>query len=116
MVHSKDAGSIMIIPREDGLCRFYIQLKAPEDGGASHIGTFAPATSLPVLTLRVLQNDQRRPSTTATRLRKRSSSLSPSSSQVRFPFFSLHTTFADAFYEPPETPAWYSVYTIGEHH
>ncbi|KAL8290074.1 hypothetical protein RQP46_003013 [Phenoliferia psychrophenolica] len=32
MIHSKDAGSIMIIPRESGLVRFYVQLKSDKEG------------------------------------------------------------------------------------
>lgn len=31
LIHSKDAGSIMVIPREAGLCRFYVQLQAGAD-------------------------------------------------------------------------------------
>ncbi|KAL8292681.1 hypothetical protein RQP46_001293 [Phenoliferia psychrophenolica] len=41
LIHSKDAGSIMVIPRENGLCRLYVQLKAEEtekDGAATHYG------------------------------------------------------------------------------
>ena len=41
MIHSKDAGSIMVIPRENGLCRFYVQLQKSEDGSSSHFGQSA---------------------------------------------------------------------------
>lgn len=37
MIHSKDAGSIMVIPRESGLCRFYVQLQKSENGDATHV-------------------------------------------------------------------------------
>jgi hypothetical protein len=38
MVHSKDAGSIMVIPREHGLVRFYVQLRSESQSGPTHIG------------------------------------------------------------------------------
>ncbi|KAK3326928.1 FAD binding domain-containing protein [Cercophora scortea] len=37
-IHSKDGGSIMVIPREDGIVRFYIQLREGD-----HIATVDPA-------------------------------------------------------------------------
>lgn len=47
MIHSKDAGSIMVIPREDNLVRLYVQLQKGEgEAGQNHIGSslsFAPA-------------------------------------------------------------------------
>ena len=36
LIHSKDAGSIMVIPRENNLCRFYVQLQQSEDG-STHV-------------------------------------------------------------------------------
>lgn len=40
LIHSKSAGSIMVIPREAGLCRLYVQLQADTVGadGATHYG------------------------------------------------------------------------------
>lgn len=41
MIHSKDDGSIMVIPRENGLCRFYVQLQQSDsDGARSHVGMY----------------------------------------------------------------------------
>ncbi|TFL03010.1 phenol 2-monooxygenase [Pterulicium gracile] len=36
LIHSRDAGSIMTIPRESNLTRFYVQLQAGEDGKGAH--------------------------------------------------------------------------------
>lgn len=38
LIHSKDSGSIMVIPREAGLCRLYVQLQqdTAEDGEQKH--------------------------------------------------------------------------------
>jgi 2-polyprenyl-6-methoxyphenol hydroxylase-like FAD-dependent oxidoreductase len=38
MIHSRDAGSSMVIPREAGLVRFYVQLQEGEDGSGTHVG------------------------------------------------------------------------------
>lgn len=38
LLHSRNAGSIMVIPRENNLVRFYVQLQAGEDGSGKHIG------------------------------------------------------------------------------
>lgn len=41
MLHSKDAGTIMVIPREDNLVRLYVQLQKGEGDAQSHVGEFA---------------------------------------------------------------------------
>ena len=39
LIHSRDAGSIMVIPREKGLVRLYVQLKADESDVSAGAGT-----------------------------------------------------------------------------
>lgn len=71
LLHSRNAGSIMVIPRENNLVRFYVQLQAGEDGSGKHIGapfqtrsltsrTLTPAPERNAATLEICQDRARK--------------------------------------------------------